>query len=1466
MLVLTFQEDEFSSKHIKKAPADMNSRAHCVLAVTVTMLETLALGAALPEPSLYLPFDGTSHAALATGRHQPITGESADALLELHQSERLFVSGRVGKALDAEDTPLFYAAAGNLRPDEGTAALWLLPSYRGDDTTTYSAFFGAAKWGMVYKYTSHNYLTFGTARPDRDIYYDCNSSTIASWRPGEWHHIAVTWSRNAGRREIYLDGKLAGSAPFPHHAPVGNGNLHIGGGCALYPNPVAHAALDEVAVWTNALAPDTIAEIHRMGVSGVPISPALIQQDRGAGVRRLEPAQAITPTTPPRERTTPSREVLSLAGEWRFLPDTGNATDDSKNWGWSRVPGVCWDPGMTRGPDGETVEKTWQGHERELLSDVVYHQAVVVPIDWQGRRILLECDGTGGLSTLFVNGHQVGVLPNWEDASYDITDLVEPGTTARITISLRKLSRIRQFGIYGDVRLCAVPSSVMHRIHVTPRITDVSDDRTLQILSKPRLDIACEIWHPGPAEDAVLAFDIRLEGAASPALEFRHQVTLENRGKDRELYEAAQRVRCSFEWGSPVFWTYDSPACYVLRTRIIVAGIERDVSPPLRFGFREFTQTEKGFHLNGEPTHLRGHQIDLAWGSQMSRVEELKRAGMNSFEFFGPVSSSWYKDSRCFGPDFETILNYADTNGIIAAVSLPGATVLKNSLTDPEVARGYRRRLDKFIGRYGNHPSICLWHMHFNWAGYKWYHPPTKIDASYTPDTTRFLERQEWAMLAQEQLQSIDPRPVFHHACGNLGDVYSLNCYIGPTSPLQEREEWPSGWAATPGKPLVACEHGLLLIPYWFRPRTFPLSVVYAGEPIFDELTAKYLGDDAYAWVTPELYDLYDMERSKPRSARTRSLIRKHPGYQQVKSLFARRSLRSWRTYGVSGIIFNAINWDYYDDEGEALPVLNALHRYFGDTDMYIAGPSGNWPSKDHSFYSGERIDKQVILLNDLTRSIPATVKWSVAARDGRPIAQGEVPAVSKPGVPTCIPITFPAPTVSARTEFVISAQATENANAYFPTDTFSIEVFPREMAKLPSTRILLYDTHGTTAKVLTGQEVSYTRWTGKESLADADLLVIGSRSCDERFEQLSELTDLPAAIRSGLNVLVFEQTAGPVFGTPIREQSARHVFIRQPGHEFLRGLGMTDFVDLRGASNLIDAYPEAAPETEKTWPERYFKWGNRGVVSTFVLRKPHLGPFVPILECGFDLADSPLLEGRIGLGRVVLCQIDVTSRQDADPVSRTLVSNMLRELSTPSDTPRTPVLCMGEDAASVARQFALHTATSDTAPLLLVGNLADKPALRSDVMELVKQGATALLLPTVDEDTANLLDLQFKDRTLFRGEISDNAPDLPGIGNSDLFLKALLPFSTIANGHAWEPMVTPGLLALRHVGDGRVFACRIPIPSGTETRAQVKTTRFWNLLFCALGTERSPSPGLPGTPVTHYDTPHETIPPFINW
>jgi hypothetical protein len=64
------------------------------------------------------------------------------------------------------------------------------------------------------------------------------------------------------------------------------------------------------------------------------------------------------------------------------------------------------------------------------------------------------------------------------------------------------------------------------------------------------------------------------------------------------------------------------------------------------------------------------------------------------------------------------------------------------------------------------------------------------------------------------------------------------------------------------------------------------------------------------------------------------------------------------------------------------------------------------------------------------------------------------------------------------------------------------------------------------------------------------------------------------------------------------------------------------------------------------------------------LIEKPARGDFLPILDGGYSLQYSPLLEYREGRGLLLFCQLDVTGRTETDPVAETITRNILQYVS----------------------------------------------------------------------------------------------------------------------------------------------------------------------------------------------------------
>jgi hypothetical protein len=64
--------------------------------------------------------------------------------------------------------------------------------------------------------------------------------------------------------------------------------------------------------------------------------------------------------------------------------------------------------------------------------------------------------------------------------------------------------------------------------------------------------------------------------------------------------------------------------------------------------------------------------------------------------------------------------------------------------------------------------------------------------------------------------------------------------------------------------------------------------------------------------------------------------------------------------------------------------------------------------------------------------------------------------------------------------------------------------------------------------------------------------------------------------------------------------------------------------------------------------------------VASVLIEKPACGNFLPIVDGGFSLQYSPLMEYREGKGMAIFCQMDVTARTEKEPIAERIAANII--------------------------------------------------------------------------------------------------------------------------------------------------------------------------------------------------------------
>ena len=236
-------------------------------------------------------------------------------------------------------------------------------------------------------------------------------------------------------------------------------------------------------------------------------------------------------------------------------------------------------------------------------------------------------------------------------------------------------------------------------------------------------------------------------------------------------------------------------------------------------------------------------------------------------------------------------------------------------------------------------------------------------------------------------------------------------------------------------------------------------------------------------------------------------------------------------------------------------------------------------------------------------------------------------------------------------------------------------------------------------------------------------------------------------------------------------------------------------------------------------------------------------------MDNAFDLLYTPLLEERIGDGRILFCQLEVTDRYGRDPAASLLVDRVLREYSIKRPAPKATVAYLGgPDGLKLIEPLGLRCQTIDdldTMPagegILMVsaGEALDKLRdAKATIDRFVTRGGKLVILPVAAETDMSWAPVGLgreKGEAFITRNVAE-CPLLRGLGVSDLFWRRAVRCVRVSSEAEGAYNADSGLLCSVPHGKGLVVACQID-PSWFEwCWQQGKVTRIWSTLLSNLG------------------------------
>ncbi len=962
-------------------------------------------------------------------------------------------------------------------------------------------------------------------------------------------------------------------------------------------------------------------------------------------------------------------DTIQIAGGWKIQPAVSpDQIPDPGSWGTDHMMG--WKKDRSCGEN-----TPWAGLSHDSVHCLWYQKTVFIPEEWKGQRVRINFRRVEGDGILFLNGKRISELlrPGGEvELTGNVIFGKENVLRVFITRDYTGISRgfeadPLRFQIRKEIPVAQWPMGITAPVTLASRPSQfLSDVFCIPSFRKKELSIQAEINGTGPEKG------YHIEGEIVDQ-EGRKVLTM----KGKALKLAGEKTVCEVTepWPDAICWELERPYLYRARVRLMQGNKVIDQYKDVSFGFREIWTEGNKLYMNG---HLSRWRLTDIYGTNRFGLSLYRMIGYNVGQI-QPHSNLWWSENSEIPLLDEELLKEMDRMGMGCTIPAPSVAKVRSALVnDRKAEEDYRREVEYYCRLYRNHPSVFAWVVGMNSANPRsniWPWSMGKRDSVY-------MNQGKVIDFACSIVKQSDPtRLVFSHADGSVGDISSANVYLNFV-PLQEREEWPMEWAQHGNMPYSAVEFGP---PYWH-------NYWKGNQFLLTEYLSMYLGDEAYTGEGCNgLRRTVENSLRQDGSTWEQLDFREYPRFWEFQELFTRNTNRAWRTWGVNAGWLYWLLEGYGDPPG---PKTRFTHRYRSFTAPLTKKPEwvnprfeifkqANQPllayiagypvhtDKTHLFFSDEIIRKQIAVVWDGSEPRTLSASWSFK-QNGSELQKGEEAVSLAAGEIRMLPLKFQAPVVRERTSAMLVLQLKE-ANEVVAADTFLLDIFPKFEKIQTKMRVAVYDPMNRSVPWIKNLGIDPVPWERGMSPRSIDMLVIGR-------EALLPGDRLPydeSDIAGGLKVIILEQQPGiwEGMGFQVIETMPRYTFIRDIRSPLVSGLTPDDFINWRGAPDLL---PEGKPARSYDSP-RAPKWTNTHAVASVVLKTPEIVGFTPILQAEFDMAYSSLLEWQYGKGKVTFCSLDLTNRVGEDPAATMLAANLLKAQLNPV-IPSRHVFYVGND------------------------------------------------------------------------------------------------------------------------------------------------------------------------------------------
>ena len=1119
-----------------------------------------------------------------------------------------------------------------------------------------------------------------------------------------------------------------------------------------------------------------------------------------------------------------SAERLYLNGLWAVQSVRKEEdSPDPANWFRQPVPlGIGRHTPLFRPESDGDRELEFERMFPDGASFLWYERTALIPAEWRECKVRFQTEFIRREGELFINGEWAGHLKNGTPA-LDVTAQLHFGEINRFDIRAFTERRDRMgpengvIGISGDIWLEASATE--------PVI------RKFRIVEASGLDGSFEL-----DVETVPGFDGKLYG---------------------EILDG-DRVVCSglvgkFAGFEP--WSPESPRLYTFRLSARTREGTLLEERTRLFGFRTFETTPDGkFLLNGKIIRLRcGFLKQNAGFYEPFRLETMRRFGFNAI-YLPALSDGW----------MEPIYSLLDKHGFLALAPIDRAASREAAAAAVETA--------------SHHPSVIGYISDsFGQLDVNGFiHNPFATDDAVLPDSPVARKIMEHLKQRETFFHSLDPtRRYVPQGTGNFpGFMRNTHQYHTNDLNLTDRYRYQEPWAkrSNPSLPLWIYEAGTFNLP-WFDAAhpdyRMPPPENYPGGPVqrqlFFEVANRYYGDEAFVrhnelnalffktsvrnfrlnqvdgfccWGIGE--DLFLRGHRLPAEDRRRL----EPKYftRPYRENIEAAAMRVTSEHYCWCIANGAVLWPWPEEYGLA-PVEEkpSIFTEFFQNEMQpvfaaVTGTQEDVFRLDHNYFGGETLKRVVSVRNDSARA----VDWEGCVKlrlDDRIVAAETLHAHVEQGGRVELPFEFHLPETHEKL-----SGALELGN-----DRFAITVFPNlsSHGAFTTATIGIIGSPG----ILAEMGCRLVAVNPAEGIPDdVRNLAVGTGAFAESIAPMLE-----EFVRQGGNLLILPQRAASVPDGTLQERWEERLFFSDHDHPIAAGLDDVDLSFWRGSAATLPDHkaPASVYRNGQSAALATPHLSNAGIVAGSLWGKPQLGRFRPLVNAGYNLGDSAILECFSGRGRVLFCQAELEGRYRLDPAATLLAENLLNYFLSSFEAPRAGVRVFGELSSEWRERLRLKLDPAGRVAVIAAGGKVTGEEL--DGVE------TILVLPEAEYLPSELRELkirttpdfvfragnyyQFNNETAVWG-----GPDFFDDGNGRFFrhLQA-------ADLYFWERPAVKSfqipagatdvvrsrfgtLLSYRDEAGRDVVLCGVPAAPELSGESRGKLARIWSIILTNAG------------------------------